>query len=256
MSDGIKLLSWNVNGLRSVLKKGFNEFVEREAPEILCLQETKAGRDPIDPGIPTDYHQFTNNNRLKMGQSGTAVFTKIAPLNMSEGLGEFYDDQEGRVQTLEFDDFYLVNVYTPNSRRDLSKLQFRADTWDPAFTAYVSKLAAEKPVVFCGDLNMAAEEIDLARPKANRRNAGFTDEERAQMPRLREAGFLDSFREFTPDPGHYTWWSFRPGVREKNIGWRLDYFLVSKSLRDRMDQAFILPEVMGSDHCPVGLVLK
>ncbi len=252
----MKLLSWNVNGLRSVLKKGFLEFVEKEKPDILCLQETKAGKTPIEGDWPKDYAVLFNDTRARPGHSGTAIFTKEKPLTLDIGLGEHYEDLEGRVQTAEFADFFLVNVYVPNSRRDLSKLEFREKTWDPAFLAYVTGLSRKKPVIFCGDLNMAAEEIDLARPKDNRRNAGFTDEERAQMPRLRAAGFLDTFREFTPEGGHYSWWSFRPGVREKNIGWRIDYFLMSQPLRPRLKDAFILPEITGSDHAPVGIILE
>lgn len=251
----MKLLSWNVNGIRAVLGKGFGEFVASEAPDILCLQETKARREQVPlPSELKDYHGFWNS-AVKPGYSGTAVFTRDEPLNVIEGLGISDHDQEGRVLTLEYPDFTLVNVYTPNAQDELRRLPYRLQ-WDAAFRSHLQNLALQKPVIFCGDLNVAHHEIDLARPQANRRNAGFSDEERASFTELLGAGFTDSFRHFYPDKtGAYSWWSYRGGARTKNVGWRIDYFGVSPSLVSRIKDATILPHVLGSDHCPVGITL-
>lgn len=251
----MKLLSWNVNGIRAVLGKGFGDFVTTEAPDILCLQETKARPDQVTlPAELKDYHGFWNS-AVKPGYSGTAVFTRDEPLNVIEGLGITDHDQEGRVLTLEYPDFTLVNVYTPNAQDELRRLPYRLQ-WDAAFRAHLQNLALKKPVIFCGDLNVAHNEIDLARPQANRRNAGFSDEERASFTELLGAGFTDSFRHFYPDKtGAYSWWSYRGGARTKNVGWRIDYFGISPSLTSRIKDATILPHVLGSDHCPVGITL-
>ena len=249
----MKLISWNVNGIRSVLQKGFYEFVAAHNPDVLCLQETRTDSVLVDLPLP-EYHQVWNP-AAKAGYSGTAVFSKIKPLSATRGLAISKHDTEGRVITAEFEDFYLVNVYTPNSKRDLSRLAYRQKEWDVDFLAHLKKLEKKKPVVFCGDLNVAHREIDLTNPQANRRNHGFTDEERAGFEAFVKAGFLDTFREFCDDGGRYTWWSQFNNCRKRNIGWRIDYFLVSRSLRPRLKDAFILPEVLGSDHCPVGILL-
>lgn len=247
----MKLVSWNVNGIRAVLKKGFLEFMEDCRPDILCLQETKAHPDQVGLDLP-GYRDYWNA-AVKKGYSGTAVFTKLEPRSVTLGLGRPEHDQEGRVITAEFDDYYLVNVYTPNAQEELRRLDYRTRQWDVAFLEYLKRLEDTKPVVFCGDLNVAHHEIDIARPKENRRNPGFTDEERESFGRILESGFVDSFREFTKEGGHYSWWSYRAGARAKNIGWRIDYFCVSEALRPRLKAASILPQVMGSDHCPVVL---
>ncbi len=249
----MKLISWNVNGIRSVLRKDFVKFVLKEGPDILCLQETKTGADEIKIELPK-YLLYWNSPKRK-GYSGTAVFTKIKPLSVSLGMSMVKHDDEGRVMTLEYDDFYLINVYTPNSKRDLSRLGYRQD-WDKDFLAYAKKLEKKKPVVFCGDLNVAHQEIDLTHPSSNRKNHGFTDEERAGFDQIVKAGFLDTFREFQKEGGHYSWWSQLHHCRKRNIGWRIDYFCISKSLRPRLLSARILPHVMGSDHCPVEIELR
>lgn len=250
----MKLISWNVNGIRSVLRQGFLDFVKREKPDVICLQETKAPTSKLDIDLPGYFHYWNNANRL--GYSGTAIFTKIQPKKVSSGIGIAKHDGEGRVQTAEFDDFYLVNVYVPNSKRTLERLPYREKEWDVDFLKYLKRLEKKKPVVFCGDLNVAHTEIDLTNPKTNRMNHGFTDQERRGFDNMLKVGFIDTFREFEKSGGHYTWWSRMNNCRRRNIGWRIDYFLVSKALRPRVKKAFILKDVMGSDHCPVGLEIK
>ena len=249
----MKLISWNVNGLRAVLKKNFLEYLDHERPDILCLQETKAGPDDVEQLWPADYTTYWNTAE-KRGYSGTAIFSRTRPLAVTRGIGIAEHDREGRVLTAEFADFHLVNVYTPNSQRELTRLAYRQE-WDTAFLAYLRKLNRRKPVVFTGDLNVAHSEIDLANPKANVGNHGFTPEERAGFDTLLAAGFVDTFREFEKGGGHYTWWSVMTGARARNVGWRLDYFLLHRTLRPRLREAFIRSQVPGSDHCPVGIVL-
>ncbi len=251
--EQLKLISWNVNGIRAVLQKNFWEFFESERPDILCLQETKAMPEQVDINLPG--YQAYWNSAVKKGYSGTAVFTRYAPLRVSYGLGIEKHDQEGRVVTLEFSSFYLVNVYTPNAQDDLRRLPYRSEEWDRDFLSYVQSLEAVKPVVFCGDLNVAHKEIDLANPKTNTKSAGFTPEERRGFDRIVEAGYIDSFRHFHPEPQQYTWWSYRTAARQRNVGWRIDYFCVSPKLLDHMREAKILAHVHGSDHCPVSLEL-
>lgn len=250
----MKMISWNVNGIRAVLKKGFLDYVAQEKPHIICLQEVKAEIDQFDPILPK-YECFWNHSKNKKGYSGTAIYTKKTPLDVIYDMDQDEHDQEGRVITLEFDDYYLVTVYTPNSKRDLARLDYR-QVWDQDFLKFVKNLEKKKPVIFCGDLNVAHKEIDLANPKTNRRNAGFTDEERMGFDNMVDSGFIDTFREFHEGNGHYTWWSYMGRARERNVGWRIDYFNISPNLRDRLKTAFIRPEVMGSDHCPVGITIK
>jgi exodeoxyribonuclease-3 len=251
----MKLLSWNVNGIRAVIAKNFGEFVSTEQPDILCLQETKARPEQVQ--LPLElggYHAYWNSAE-KPGYSGVAVFTREKPLNVRMGFGIDEHDKEGRVLTLEYPDFFLVNVYTPNAQDGLRRLDYRL-VWDEVFRLYLSGLATQKPVIFCGDLNVAHEEIDLARPKDNRNTAGFSDAERASFSSLLGAGFIDTFRHHHPDlVGAYSWWSYRAGARPRNVGWRIDYFGVSQSLVPRVVAAEILPQVHGSDHCPVGITL-
>jgi exodeoxyribonuclease-3 len=251
----MKLLSWNVNGIRAVIGKGFGQFVAAENPEILCLQETKARPEQVTlPAELAGYHAFWSSAE-KPGYSGVAVFSRDLPLDVREGLGIAEHDREGRVLTVEFADFTLVNVYTPNAQDELRRLPYRLD-WDAAFRAHVCREALRKPVVFCGDLNVAHQEIDLARPRENRRNPGFSDEERASFGELLAAGFVDTFRHYYPDRTNaYSWWSYRAGARQKNVGWRIDYFGVSSNFAGRVAGAEILPHVHGSDHCPVGVTL-
>ena len=247
----LKMISWNVNGIRACMQKGFMEFFEKENADIFCLQETKVqdGQVKLEP---VGYYQYWNYAQKK-GYSGTAVFTKQKPINVSLGIGIDELDTEGRVLTLEFDSFFLVTVYTPNSQRELARLDYRM-TWENEFLCYVKNLEKIKPAIFCGDLNVAHKEIDLKNPKTNRRNAGFTDEERSKFDSVVNAGFIDTFRHFYPEKTDaYTWWSYMFNAREKNVGWRIDYFCVSGSLKDKIRDAFIYPEVLGSDHCPVGL---
>ncbi len=248
----MKLISWNVNGLRAVIGKNFHEFVEANQPDILCLQETKAHAHQVALELP-GYRQYWCEAEKK-GYSGKAVLTRLEPLKFSCGMDIDEHDHEGRVLNLEFADFHLVNVYTPNSQDELRRLAYRQE-WDRAFLDHLKKLEATKPVVFCGDLNVAHRPIDLKNPKANERNPGYTVEERAGFERYIESGFIDSFREFNQEPEQYSWWSYRFKAREKNIGWRIDYFLISAALRPRLQEAFILQQVMGSDHCPVGIAL-
>lgn len=250
----MKLISWNVNGLRAVLRKNFLAYLAEEGPDILCLQETKASPDDVEQLWPASYSTHWNT-AVKKGYSGTAIFSRVRPLKVHQGIGHADHDGEGRVLTAEFRDFHLVNVYTPNSQRDLARLPYR-QIWDRAFLAYLQGLAKTKPVVFCGDLNVAHAEIDLTHPKANVNNHGFTPQERAGFGAILEAGFLDTFREFEKGGGHYTWWSLMSGARARNVGWRLDYFLISQTLRPQLTRAFIRPDVLGSDHCPVGIELK
>jgi exodeoxyribonuclease III len=247
----VKLISWNANGLRSLLRKNFLEFLEAEQPDVLCLQETRCDPDAIEQLWPLHYTTYWNNADKK-GYSGTAIFTKTRPLTVRPHIGIAVHDREGRVQTAEFEDHFLVNVYVPNSKRDLSRLDYR-QRWDVDFRRYLKKLERKKPVIFCGDLNVAHTELDLANPKSNVHNHGFTPEERAGFSALVKAGFVDTFREFEKGGGHYTWWSQLTGARARNIGWRLDYFLISAALRPRLKTAFIRSKIQGSDHCPVGI---
>jgi exodeoxyribonuclease-3 len=249
----MKLVSWNVNGLRAVLKKNFLDYLDAEKPDMLCLQEIKCGPDDVEQLWPAAYTTYWHCAEKK-GYSGTALFTRVRPKNVAPQTEIAGHDREGRVLTAEFDDFFLVNVYVPNSKRDLSRLPYR-QKWDREFLAYLKRLETKKPVIFCGDLNVAHTEIDLANPRANVHNHGFTPEERAGFDALVKAGFVDTFREFEKGGGHYTWWSQMSGARSRNVGWRIDYFLISQSLRPRLKRAFIRAEVMGSDHCPVGIEL-
>lgn len=251
----MKLVSWNVNGLRAVIGKGFSEFFKEIDSDVFCLQETKMQEEQIDDNIKnifSDYNGYWNSAEKK-GYSGTAVFSKLEPLNVSYGIGIEEHDKEGRVITLEYEKFYLVNCYTPNSKRELERLDYRM-VWEDEFRKYLLKLNETKPVIICGDLNVAHEEIDLKNPKTNRRNAGFTDEERGKMTELLNSGFTDTFRYLYPDKeGAYSWWSYMFKAREKNAGWRIDYFIVSNSIQDKIKESYIYSDVMGSDHCPVGL---
>jgi exodeoxyribonuclease-3 len=251
----MKLLSWNVNGIRAVLGKGFGDFVAGENPDILCLQETKARPEQVQLPLELGGYQAFWSSAQKPGYSGVAVFSREKPLDVREGLGIAEHDTEGRVLTLEYADFILVNVYTPNAQDELRRLPYRL-TWDEAFRQHVAREAERKQVIFCGDLNVAHQEIDLARPRENRRNPGFSDEERASFGRLLECGFTDTFRHHYPDlTGAYSWWSYRAGARQKNVGWRIDYFGVSTPFIRRVKGAAILPHVHGSDHCPVEITL-
>ena len=250
MSKNLRLISWNVNGLRSCVGKGLGEFIEREAPDVFCLQETKLQPEQ-NPFEPEGYFRWFNSAEKK-GYSGTAVFSKTEPENVTFGLGIPELDTEGRVITAEFESFYLVTCYTPNAQRELTRLSFRM-VWEDAFRGYVTALAEKKPTLICGDLNVAHEEIDLKNPKSNRGNAGFTDQEREKFSALLASGFTDSFRHLHPEEEKYSWWSYMFKAREKNVGWRIDYFLVSTCARDRIVSADILTEVTGSDHAPVVL---
>ncbi|EAD5867457.1 exodeoxyribonuclease III [Listeria innocua] len=250
----MKLISWNVNGLRAAVKKGFLEYFEEVDADIFCLQETKLQEGQIELDLPAykDYWNYA----VKKGYSGTAIFTKVEPLSVQYGLGVPEHDTEGRVITLEFDDFYMVTVYTPNSQAELKRLDYRM-TFEDAILEYVKNLDKTKPVVLCGDLNVAHEEIDLKNPKTNRKNAGFSDEERAKFSAFLDAGFIDSFRYFYPDlTDAYSWWSYRMNARARNTGWRIDYFVVSERLKDKLVDAKIHADVLGSDHCPVELELN
>lgn len=250
----MKLISWNVNGLRAIMGKNFMEFFEAADADIFCLQETKLQAGQIEMDLP-GYHQYWNYAEKK-GYSGTAIFTKQEPIDVRYGIDIEEHDKEGRVITLEFTDFYMVDVYTPNSQNELARLDYRM-TWEDAFRDYLCELRKTKPVIVTGDMNVAHEEIDLKNPKSNRRNAGFTDEERGKMSELLASGFIDTFRYFYPDLTEvYSWWSYRFKARERNSGWRIDYFLVSEELKDRLEDAKIHTEVTGSDHCPVELDLK
>ena len=247
----MKLVSWNVNGLRACINKGFNDFFTATDADIVCLQETKMQQGQAEVHFP-GYEQFWNSAEKK-GYSGTAVFTRHTPLSVAYGMGIAEHDQEGRIITLEFADFQLVNVYTPNSQRGLTRLEYRMQ-WEDAFRAHVGRLAVKKPVIICGDLNVAHQEIDIKNPASNKNNAGFTQQERDKMTELLGSGLTDSFRHLYPDRRDaYSWWSYMSNARERNIGWRIDYFLVSSQIDRLIRQAAILPEVLGSDHCPVVL---
>lgn len=249
-----KLISWNVNGLRACVGKGFLDYFKEADADIFCIQESKLQEGQIELELP-GYHQYWNYAKKK-GYSGTAVFTKTEPLSVSYGIGMEEHDQEGRVITAEFADYYVVTCYTPNSQDGLARLDYRMQ-WEDDFLAYLKSLEEKKPVVFCGDLNVAHKEIDLKNPKTNRKNAGFTDEERGKFTALLEAGFIDTWRYFNPDKeGIYSWWSYRFKAREKNAGWRIDYFCVSEALKPRLVSVDIHTDIFGSDHCPVELVLE
>ena len=249
-----KLISWNVNGLRACVGKGFLDYFKEADADVFCLQETKLQEGQIDLDLP-GYHQYWNYAQKK-GYSGTAMFTKEEPVSVRYGLGIEEHDMEGRVIAAEFQEYFVVTCYTPNSQDGLARLDYRME-WENAFLAYLKKLEEEKPVIFCGDLNVAHKEIDLKNPKSNRKNAGFTDEERGKFTDLLGAGFIDTFRYFYPDrEGIYSWWSYRFKAREKNAGWRIDYFCVSERMKDRLSDAKILTDIYGSDHCPVCLELK
>lgn len=249
-----KLISWNVNGLRACMEKGFPDFFKNADADIFCLQETKLQEGQITMNLP-GYHQYWSYAEKK-GYSGTAIFTKEEPLSVFYGLGIEKHDHEGRIITLEFQNFYLVTVYTPNSQEELKRLSYRME-WEDDFLAYLKKLEENKPVIICGDMNVAHKEIDLKNPKTNHKNAGFTDEERNKFSVLLEAGFTDTFRHFYPDlEGAYSWWSYRFKAREKNAGWRIDYFLISNVLIDSLKDAVIYKDIFGSDHCPVGLLIE
>lgn len=250
----MRLISWNVNGLRAAVKKGFMDSFNALDADIFCLQETKLQAGQIELDLP-GYHQYWCYAEKK-GYSGTAVFSRVEPISVTYNLGYPEHDSEGRVITCEFEDFYLVCVYTPNSQNELKRLDYRM-TWEDAFRAHLMELDRRKPVIVCGDMNVAHEEIDLKNPSTNHMNAGFTDQERGKMTELLSSGFTDSFRYLYPEARDaYSWWSFRAASRERNVGWRIDYFLCSDRLRERIADAFIRPEIMGSDHCPVGLDLK
>ena len=250
----MKFISWNVNGIRACVQKGFMDFFQEIDADIFCIQESKMQEGQLDLDTP-GYHQYWNY-AVKKGYSGTAIFTKQEPLSVVNGIGIEEHDQEGRVITLEFDNFYFVTVYTPNSQNELARLDYRMQ-WETDFLAYLKKLEESKPVVFCGDLNVAHKEIDLKNPKTNRKNAGFTDEERGKFTELLEAGFVDTYRHFYPDQeGIYSWWSYRFKAREKNAGWRIDYFCASEGLKEKLVDAKIHTEVFGSDHCPVELQIE
>ena len=250
----MKLISWNVNGLRACVQKGFTEYLTGSGADVFCIQESKLQEGQIELDLP-EYHQYWNCAERK-GYSGTAVFTKVEPRDVTYGIGIEEHDKEGRVITLDFGDFFLVDCYTPNSGSELARLDYRME-WEDAFRGYLTGLAEKKGVVLCGDLNVAHREIDLKNPKTNRKNAGFTDEEREKMTLLLDAGFIDTWRYFEPDTaGIYSWWSYRFKAREKNAGWRIDYFCVSKDMEPYLESAAIHTDVFGSDHCPVELVLK
>ncbi len=250
----MKLISWNVNGLRACVQKGFLEYFKEADADIFCLQETKMQPGQLELELP-GYHQYWNSAEKK-GYSGTAVFTRKEPLQVTYGIGVEEHDHEGRVITAEYEEFFVITVYVPNSQRELTRLEYRMQ-WEEAFLKYLKKLEEKKPVIYCGDLNVAHQEIDLKNPKTNRRNAGFTDEERNCFGKVLENGFVDTFRYFYPDQRDaYSWWSYMGQARAKNVGWRIDYFVVSEILRDRLEDAKIHSEVLGSDHCPVELELK
>lgn len=249
----MKLISWNVNGFRACLGKGFADFFAAQDADFFCLQETK-----MQPGqaefVTPDHHQYWYSAEKK-GYSGTAIFAKKEPLSVKYGLGIAEHDTEGRAITLEYDDFYLLCVYTPNAQRELARLDYRME-WEDALREYIVALDAKKPVIYCGDLNVAHEEIDLKNPKTNHHSAGFSDEERGKFTELLESGFKDTFRTLYPDTVAYSWWSYMMKAREKNVGWRIDYFVVSERIMDKVKDSFILSDVMGSDHCPVGIEIE
>lgn len=254
----MKLISWNVNGLRANITKGFETFFKQIDADIFCIQETKMQKEQIDITIQNIFKKYKQywNSALKKGYSGTAVFSKKEPINVTYGIGIEEHDKEGRVITLEYEEFYIVTIYTPNVKRELERLEYRM-IWEDEIRKYLLKLNETKPVIICGDLNVAHEEIDLKNPKTNRGNAGFTDEERSKMTELLQAGFTDSFRYLYPEKTEeYSWWSYMGRAREKNVGWRIDYFITSKDIEKNIKQATIYSEIFGSDHCPVGLEIE
>ena len=251
----MKIISWNVNGIRAVIKKGFYDFVNEFKPDILCLQETKARPEQVNLELDDYPYQYWNSAEKK-GYSGTAIFSKKEPISIMNDIGINKHDTEGRVIAAEFEKYYLVTVYTPNSKRELLRLDYREKEWDVDFLKYLKKLEKKKPVIFCGDLNVAHQEIDLKNPKTNKRNAGFTDEERLGFDNYINAGFIDTFREFEKGEGHYTWWSYMFQSRAKNVGWRIDYFCISKILSSQLNASYILKDVMGSDHAPIVMELN
>jgi len=256
----MRLISWNVNGIRAALKKGFLDFVKEQNPDILCIQETKAHPDQVNI-ILSDYKYHYWNSAEKKGYSGTAIFSKVKPLSVQLGIGIEEHDKEGRVLTAEYEDFYIINVYTPNSKRQLERLEYRS-VWDAEFLNYMKNLEKKKPVIVCGDLNVAHKEIDLKNDKSNKTtdtkpgNPGFTNQERSSFDNIMNAKFIDTFRHFYPKEEKYSWWSYMFNARANNVGWRIDYFVTSKILKPKLKDAFILNEVYGSDHCPVGLEIK
>ena len=251
----MKIISWNVNGIRAVLKKGFLDFISDMDPDIICIQETKAHPEQVELELNNYPYKFWNS-ATKKGYSGTAIFSKIKPISIDYDLKIKKHDDEGRVICFELEKYYLITVYTPNSKRDLSRLEYRQKEWDIDFLNYLKEKEKNKPVVFCGDLNVAHKEIDLKNPKTNKRNAGFTEEERSGFDNYMKAGFIDTFRIFNKEEGHYTWWSYMFNSRAKNVGWRIDYFCVSKLLKNKIKKSIILPEVMGSDHAPILIEIK
>ena len=250
----MRLISWNVNGIRACVNKGFKDFFKTIDADIFCIQETKCQEGQIELEFP-GYTSYWNSAEKK-GYSGTAIFTKKEPISVSYGIGKEEHDKEGRVITLEFEEYYMVNIYTPNSKRELERLDYRC-IWENEIKSYLLNLNKTKPVIMCGDLNVAHKEIDLKNPKTNHHNAGFTDEERNKMTQLLDAGFIDSFRHIYPDKEEqYTWWSYMGHAREKNIGWRIDYFIVSNDAKTKIQDAYIFPDIYGSDHCPIGLKIN
>jgi exodeoxyribonuclease-3 len=250
----MKLVSWNVNGIRSAIRGGFTDFMTGVGPDIVCLQEVRASPADVDGALFNGFHTYWNCAERK-GYSGVVLASRTQPIDVRLGIGHRRHDLEGRVLTAEFSDFFVSSVYVPNSQRGLSRLAYRLE-WDRAFQRFIRRLDKQKPVIFCGDFNVSHQEIDLANPRSNRRNAGFTDDERAGFTRLLKSGFVDTFREFHPgEPGHYSWWTWRNNARERNIGWRLDYWIVSKRMQPRVSRSLILKEISGSDHCPVMIEL-
>ena len=251
----MKIISWNVNGIRAAIKKGFYDFVEDNNPDILCLQEIKANKEQVELELDDYPYQYWNSAEKK-GYSGTAIFSKIKPLSIEKNIGIDKHDQEGRIIATEFKNYYLITVYTPNSKRELLRLAYREKEWDVDFLKFLKNLEKIKPVIFCGDLNVAHKEIDLKNPKTNKKNAGFTPEERKGFDNFISEGFIDTFREFHKNEGHYTWWSYMFNSRSKNVGWRIDYFCISSILKEKINDSYILPDVMGSDHAPVVLEIE
>lgn len=246
----MKIISWNVNGIRAVLKKGFLDFINDFNPDIICIQETKAHPEQVDLDLDNYKYKYWNS-ATKKGYSGTAIFSKIKPISVQNDMNIEKHDDEGRVICMELKNYFLVTVYTPNSKRDLSRLDYRTNEWDRDFLIYLKELEKIKPIIFCGDLNVAHKEIDLKNPKTNKRNAGFTNEERLGFDNYINSGFLDTFRIFNKEPNHYTWWSYMFNSRAKNVGWRIDYFCISEMLKKKITKSIILPEIMGSDHAPI-----
>ena len=246
----MKIISWNVNGIRAVIKKGFLDFINDFNPDIICIQETKAHPEQVDLDLDNYKYKYWNS-AIKKGYSGTAIFSKIKPISVQNDMNIEKHDDEGRVICMELKNYFLVTVYTPNSKRDLSRLDYRAKEWDRDFLIYLKELEKIKPIIFCGDLNVAHKEIDLKNPKTNKRNAGFTDEERLGFDNYINSGFLDTFRMYNKEPNHYTWWSYMFNSRAKNVGWRIDYFCISEILKKKITKSIILPEIMGSDHAPI-----